>query len=101
MLKVLIDRLLQDGIEELLHVLSTSKKTKENTETHTSNVITEYTVNNLCGGKLFVFLPSCHSALESEPQMPGAIAPLAGVMVRIFFYEDQSDRELQRDANLI
>ncbi|XP_070710328.1 collagen alpha-1(VII) chain [Pempheris klunzingeri] len=43
LLKALIDRLLQDGIEELLHVLGTSKKTKEDTETHTSNVITEYT----------------------------------------------------------
>ncbi|XP_028274896.1 collagen alpha-1(VII) chain [Parambassis ranga] len=43
LLKALIDRLLQDGIEELLHVLSASKKTKENTGTHTSNVITEYT----------------------------------------------------------
>ncbi|XP_044041741.1 collagen alpha-1(VII) chain isoform X2 [Siniperca chuatsi] len=43
LLKALIDRLLQDGIEELLHVLGTSKKTKENTQTHTSNVITEYT----------------------------------------------------------
>ncbi|XP_047431494.1 collagen alpha-1(VII) chain isoform X2 [Mugil cephalus] len=41
LLKALIDRLLQDGIEELLHVLSKSKKTQENT--HTSNVITEYT----------------------------------------------------------
>ncbi|KAM9334648.1 uncharacterized protein col7a1l [Symphorus nematophorus] len=43
LLKALIDRLLQEGIEELLHVLDSSKKTKENTETHTSNVITEYT----------------------------------------------------------
>ncbi|XP_075968030.1 uncharacterized protein col7a1l [Anarhichas minor] len=43
LLKALIDRLLQDGIEELLHVLRNSKKTKENTETHTSNVITEFT----------------------------------------------------------
>ncbi|XP_068442301.1 collagen alpha-1(VII) chain [Clinocottus analis] len=43
LLKSLIDRLLQDGIEELLHVLGNAKKTKENTETHTSNVITEYT----------------------------------------------------------
>ncbi|XP_051247897.1 collagen alpha-1(VII) chain isoform X3 [Dicentrarchus labrax] len=43
LLKVLIDRLLQEGIEELLQVLGTSKKTKENTGTHTSNVITEYT----------------------------------------------------------
>ncbi|XP_034529729.1 collagen alpha-1(VII) chain [Notolabrus celidotus] len=41
LLKTLIDRLLQDGIEELLLVLGTSKKTKE--ESHTSNVITEYT----------------------------------------------------------
>ncbi|CAJ1054849.1 collagen alpha-1(VII) chain [Xyrichtys novacula] len=41
LLKALIDRLLQDGIEDLLLVLSTSKKTKD--ETHTSNVITEYT----------------------------------------------------------
>ncbi|XP_071358384.1 collagen alpha-1(VII) chain isoform X2 [Trachinotus anak] len=43
LLKALIDRLLQDGIEELLHVLGTTKKTKENKETHTSNVIAEYT----------------------------------------------------------
>ncbi|CAK6961368.1 LOW QUALITY PROTEIN: collagen alpha-1(VII) chain [Scomber scombrus] len=43
LLKALIDRLLQDGIEEVLHVLGTSKKTKENTETHTSNIITKYT----------------------------------------------------------
>ncbi|XP_074554044.1 uncharacterized protein col7a1l [Halichoeres trimaculatus] len=40
LLKALIDRLLQDGIEELLLVLGTSKKTKE--ESHTSNVIAEY-----------------------------------------------------------
>ncbi|KAM8909698.1 uncharacterized protein col7a1l [Spinachia spinachia] len=43
LLKTLIDRLLQDGIEELLRVLGNSKKTKENAEPHTSNVITEYT----------------------------------------------------------
>ncbi|XP_030006171.1 collagen alpha-1(VII) chain isoform X2 [Sphaeramia orbicularis] len=43
LLKALIDRLLQEGIEELLHVLGTAKKTKENTDTHTSNIITEYT----------------------------------------------------------
>ncbi|XP_036004748.1 collagen alpha-1(VII) chain isoform X2 [Fundulus heteroclitus] len=42
LLKTLIDRLLQEGIEELLHVLSTSKK-KEKTDTQTSNVIAEYT----------------------------------------------------------
>ncbi|KAM4711770.1 uncharacterized protein col7a1l isoform 4-T5 [Anableps anableps] len=42
LLKALIDRLLQDGIEELLQVLTTSKK-KEKTDTHTSNVIAEYT----------------------------------------------------------
>lgn len=46
LLKALIDRLLQDGIEELLQVLTTSKK-KEKTDTHTSNVITEYTVRNV------------------------------------------------------
>ncbi|XP_056223924.1 collagen alpha-1(VII) chain isoform X3 [Seriola aureovittata] len=45
LLKALIDRLLQDGIEELLHVLGTSKKTKENTESHTSNVIPKYTTS--------------------------------------------------------
>ncbi|XP_033989175.1 collagen alpha-1(VII) chain [Trematomus bernacchii] len=43
LLKALIDRLLQDGIEELLRVLGTSQKTNENTKTHTSNIITEYT----------------------------------------------------------
>ncbi|XP_040928277.1 collagen alpha-1(VII) chain isoform X3 [Betta splendens] len=43
LLKALIDRLLQDGIEELLHVLGTTKKAKENTDSHTSNIITEYT----------------------------------------------------------
>ncbi|XP_067438348.1 collagen alpha-1(VII) chain isoform X1 [Thunnus thynnus] len=43
LLKALIDRLLQEGIEEVLHVIGTSKKTKENTETHTSNIITKYT----------------------------------------------------------
>ncbi|TKS90840.1 Collagen alpha-1(VII) chain [Collichthys lucidus] len=43
LLKTLIDRLLQEGIEELLHVLGTSKKIKENAEKHTSNVIAEYT----------------------------------------------------------
>ncbi|XP_034434681.1 collagen alpha-1(VII) chain [Hippoglossus hippoglossus] len=42
LLKALIDRLLQEGIEELLHVLGTVKSTKENTDTHTSNVITEF-----------------------------------------------------------
>ncbi|XP_078021207.1 uncharacterized protein col7a1l isoform X2 [Epinephelus lanceolatus] len=43
LLKALINRLLQDGIEELLQVLGTSRKTKEKADTHTSNVITEYT----------------------------------------------------------
>ncbi|XP_029969913.1 collagen alpha-1(VII) chain [Salarias fasciatus] len=41
LLKALIDRLLQDGIEELLHVLATSKKVKDSAETHTSNVISD------------------------------------------------------------
>ncbi|XP_030295316.1 collagen alpha-1(VII) chain isoform X2 [Sparus aurata] len=44
LLKALIDRLLQEGLEELLHVLDISKKTtNEKKDTHTSNVITEYT----------------------------------------------------------
>ncbi|XP_029318370.1 uncharacterized protein LOC115028624 [Cottoperca gobio] len=43
LLKALIDRLLQDGIEDLLRVLGTSQKTTKNTESHTSNVIAEYT----------------------------------------------------------
>lgn len=47
LLKALIDRLLQDGVEELLHVLGTSRKMKENTEIHTSNIITEYSVCKL------------------------------------------------------
>lgn len=45
LLKALIDRLLQDGIEELLQVLGSVRKLGDNTETHTSNVITEYTVS--------------------------------------------------------
>lgn len=44
LLKALIDRLLQEGIEELLQVLGSSKKIKESSERHTSNIITEYTV---------------------------------------------------------
>ena len=44
LLKALIDRLLQEGIEELLQVLGTVKSTKETTDTHTSNVITEFSV---------------------------------------------------------
>lgn len=48
LLKVLIDRLLQEGIEDLLQVLDTSRKTTDKKEsrieTQTSNVITEYTV---------------------------------------------------------
>lgn len=51
LLKTLIDRLLQEGIEELLHVLGTSKKIKENAEKHTSNVIAEYTVRKTLGEK--------------------------------------------------
>ncbi|XP_063761078.1 LOW QUALITY PROTEIN: collagen alpha-1(VII) chain [Eleginops maclovinus] len=43
LLKALIDRLLQDGIEDLLRVLGTSQKTNANTKTHTSNIITAYT----------------------------------------------------------
>ncbi|KAK7896301.1 hypothetical protein WMY93_021626 [Mugilogobius chulae] len=43
LLKALIDRLLQDGIEELLQVLGNAKKIKEKSDSHTSNVITELT----------------------------------------------------------
>ncbi|XP_054608629.1 collagen alpha-1(VII) chain isoform X2 [Dunckerocampus dactyliophorus] len=43
LLKVLIERLLQGGIEELLHALGSSKKTKTTAESQTSNVISEYT----------------------------------------------------------
>ncbi|KAM3588066.1 uncharacterized protein V6R79_020259 [Siganus canaliculatus] len=43
LLKALIDRLLQEGVEELLHVLTASKKAKDDTGTHTSNVISDYT----------------------------------------------------------
>ncbi|CAL8318406.1 unnamed protein product [Lota lota] len=42
LLKALVDHLLQDGIEELLHVLSSTSRTKEVKETHGSNVIPEY-----------------------------------------------------------
>lgn len=51
LLKVLIDRLLQEGIEELLQVLDTTTKTTDKKESHaetqTSNDITEYTVCKL------------------------------------------------------
>lgn len=53
LLKALIDRLLQDGIEELLQVLGTAAKQKDKTETHTSNVITEYTVCKLSHQRFF------------------------------------------------
>ncbi|XP_061663306.1 collagen alpha-1(VII) chain isoform X4 [Syngnathoides biaculeatus] len=48
LLKVLIDRLLQGGIEELLHVLAGAKKIPQNADsgnegTRTSNAITQYT----------------------------------------------------------
>lgn len=47
LLKALIDRLLQEGTEELLQMLGPSSKTKGNVETHSSNVIAEYTVCKL------------------------------------------------------
>ncbi|XP_061768219.1 collagen alpha-1(VII) chain isoform X2 [Nerophis ophidion] len=43
LLKLLIERLLQGGMEELLHALGGSKETKTTTESQTSNAITEYT----------------------------------------------------------
>lgn len=43
MLKALIDRLLQDGMEELLQELTTSRRVNEK-EKHGSNIITDYTV---------------------------------------------------------
>ncbi|XP_056131888.1 collagen alpha-1(VII) chain [Lampris incognitus] len=43
LLKALIDRLLQDGVEELLHVLGTVRRTKDSKDTHNSNIISEYT----------------------------------------------------------
>ena len=47
LLKALVDHLLQDGVEELLHVLSSTKRLQEVKETHGSNVIPEYTVRPL------------------------------------------------------
>ncbi|KAK3517975.1 hypothetical protein QTP70_028540 [Hemibagrus guttatus] len=44
LLKALIDKLLQDGMEELLHEISTKKRTKEQRINPDSNIITEYTV---------------------------------------------------------
>ncbi|KAK3544763.1 hypothetical protein QTP86_026782, partial [Hemibagrus guttatus] len=43
LLKALIDKLLQDGMEELLHEISTKKRTKEQRINPDSNIITEYT----------------------------------------------------------
>ncbi|KAI1888085.1 hypothetical protein AGOR_G00181410 [Albula goreensis] len=43
LLKALIDRLLQDGMEELLHVITSSKRTKSDRKEHDFNLITEYT----------------------------------------------------------
>ncbi|KAK7130018.1 hypothetical protein R3I93_019606 [Phoxinus phoxinus] len=43
LLKALIDRLLQDGMEELLHEIGTSRRVKGDRQEPDSNVITEYT----------------------------------------------------------
>lgn len=43
LLKALIDRLLQDGMEELLHEISTSRRVKGDRRDPDSNIITEYT----------------------------------------------------------
>ncbi|TST22568.1 Leucine-rich repeat and guanylate kinase domain-containing protein [Bagarius yarrelli] len=44
LLKTLIDRLLQDGMEELLHEISTKKRSKGQSINPDSNVISKYTV---------------------------------------------------------
>ncbi|KAJ8381613.1 hypothetical protein SKAU_G00023910 [Synaphobranchus kaupii] len=43
LLKALIDRLLQNGMEDLLHVITSSKRPKSDRNGHDYNVITEYT----------------------------------------------------------
>ncbi|KAL2102658.1 hypothetical protein ACEWY4_001826 [Coilia grayii] len=43
LLKALIDRLLQDGMEELLHDFSTNRRAKGERKEPSSNIITEYT----------------------------------------------------------
>ncbi|XP_057179413.1 collagen alpha-1(VII) chain isoform X2 [Triplophysa rosa] len=43
LLKALIDRLLQDGMEELLHDISTNRRVKGERQEPDSNIITEYT----------------------------------------------------------
>ncbi|KAG7456261.1 hypothetical protein MATL_G00249820 [Megalops atlanticus] len=43
LLKALIDRLLQDGMEELLHLITSSKRSKSDRKEPDSNLITEYT----------------------------------------------------------
>ncbi|CAG5927553.1 unnamed protein product [Menidia menidia] len=73
LLKALIDRLLQDGVEELLHVLSTSKKTKE---THTSNVITEHTKSSVkydLSGQPLTELNNLGN-LDLEAQLPQSLS---------------------------
>lgn len=44
LLKALVDRLLQEGIDELHQVVGSAGSTKGESETHTSNVINEFTV---------------------------------------------------------
>ncbi|XP_053719668.1 collagen alpha-1(VII) chain isoform X2 [Synchiropus splendidus] len=76
LLKALIDRLLQDGVEELLHVLLTSKTARVEGDGETSNVIAENTEQSF--GK---FDTSNKSLLESPPkkeqnvdqQVPGGL----------------------------
>ncbi|GAA6084544.1 collagen alpha-1(VII) chain isoform X1 [Tachysurus ichikawai] len=60
LLKALIDRLLQDGMEELLHEISTKKRTKGQRINPDSNIITEYT-------------SSVKYELSSEPQTDGLL----------------------------
>ncbi|XP_049330945.1 collagen alpha-1(VII) chain isoform X2 [Astyanax mexicanus] len=60
LLKALIDRLLQDGMEELLHEMATKKRTKGQRTDPSSNIITEYT-------------SSAKYQLSSDPQTDEAL----------------------------
>ncbi|KAM9846061.1 uncharacterized protein col7a1l [Aulostomus maculatus] len=73
LLKALIDRLLQDGVEELLHVLSTSKNTKEKSETHTSNIINEYTSSLFEHSNQPLLDLDASEDLELEGQLPDSM----------------------------
>ncbi|XP_072309727.1 collagen alpha-1(VII) chain [Eucyclogobius newberryi] len=67
LLKALIDRLLQDGIEELLQVLGNAKKSKEKSNSHTSNIITDYTSSLKFPNQPLSELADPAFLVESEP----------------------------------